>query len=214
MKHLYWSLCMLLCACGSNPSSSDGKVVTGGGGGTDVDNARIWGVVSAADSTPIKNAEIRLIPKDYNPVADANTKPIVRTWTNQLGEYEFNVSELGVYSIEINTIREKGLQFNVSLTSSREVKQVNKVLRKPGVLKIIIPKNLRSMDDLYVYIPGSTYFEFINEHLVINDSVYLLNSVPSQYLTAIKFASRIQTESEFEEKIEQEIPEEDTLEVH
>lgn len=161
----------LLCLC-SNPY----------GGGTEDVNTMVTGRVFNPDNTPNFNAQVMLIPADYDPVRD-NHNAILTDTTNKTGEYHFTVKKSGFYTAQIVqlTARTKALISQVLVGSDTTVFP-EAVLSKPGIMKVHLPGNIDKTKG-YVYIPGTT----IAVKLSGTDQFAMIDSVPAGNLPSVNY---------------------------
>ena len=129
-------------------------------GGTDIGNpGTVAGVLVDTLGIPQANITARLLPADYNPVADTASALRHIDTTDAAGNYEFRGLAAGVYTLtSVNIVSGTGLLIDsVKLSDTQGVNLRADTLRPTVSLRITIPDSLFSTNS-YVFVPGTQLY--------------------------------------------------------
>jgi hypothetical protein len=168
-------------SCTSDPD------LAGTSSGTEAKIAQ--GSIVKENGTPAVLARVRIIPVNYNPLADMPLSDSAISTTNDKGEFELFVPDTGLYNIQANFS-------DGSCLLIREIHIFDKIthvplstLHVPGTIKVKLPSDIDPVNG-YVYLPGTDLFVRLKGKC---DSV-TIDSVPESDLITINY-SKINTSS-------------------
>lgn len=170
----------LVGGCSMNPTA---------GGTTDTGNGVIAGTVVDTLGNPVSNSQVILIPESYNPVKDpADRLKIV--FTDASGNFTFSPVDSGTYNFQVNDMVSgtRLLIFEV-MVNKDTVEISNAVLRTTGVELFTLPDTVDTVAG-YVYIPGTTLYEYLSDDPLIYDNGFLhmaFDSLPTGALPGIYY---------------------------
>ncbi|MBN2038344.1 MAG: DUF2341 domain-containing protein [Chitinispirillaceae bacterium] len=183
MSALFCGL-LLFCACGLGPLA---------GGTSTSENGMIAGVLVDSSGIPQKDAQITLLPSDYNRVRDsASVKSRVDT-TNAAGGFAFSNLDTGSYTLQARSLTcgAMALMSNVAVSGDTAIISPC-TLKVPGTIRVT-PPDLHDSLTVYVYIPGTgiaAYFPSASDTLA-------LDSVPAGTIPALCFGHKESSEAPY-----------------
>jgi hypothetical protein len=71
-----------------------------GGGGTDVSNAKVSGIIVKADGTPADHAQVMIIAASYDPLSGAPIADSLTDTTDSSGVFTFTRVDSGTYNVQ------------------------------------------------------------------------------------------------------------------
>jgi hypothetical protein len=180
MNHKYWYLLVsfasaLIMRCTVSPLA----------GGSDNPDFKVFGAVAHANGGPASNAQVRIIPAEYNPVTDAAFPAILTDTTDAEGKYFFSLPRKGTYTIQAVHITQRTRAVIIGIPVQRDSFFVSEaILTDPGAIRVMLPGNIDAVTG-YIYVPGTTIFTRLNGR----DSAVMLDSVPAAIMPVIYYAS-------------------------
>ena len=170
---LLWGALLLKCSI---------EPVTGGSG-EETTNGRVTGAVVTQNGASASNASVRLFPGSYDPVK-ATAAPLYAT-TDSLGRYSFSHIPRGDYTIlALDTGSRTGVLICGVHVAGDTITLPAATLRVPGSIKITLPSGINSATG-YVFIPGTTYFIFLNH----STTFVMLDSIPAGIVPPVSYAA-------------------------
>src|SRR5437879_54669 len=147
---LLFALSNWLAGCNGQDEGSTAGITTIGN--------TVAGTVTTSKGTEVPNAEVRLIPADYNPVKDSLAAGFRVEGTNAHGRYAFIDVPPGTYNLEAIHDGTTALVQAIVLDAKSEIKVApNAVLSLPGSITIMFGK-LHFAQGGAFFIPGTTRF--------------------------------------------------------
>jgi hypothetical protein len=185
------------------------------GGGTDVANAITIGTIQDSLGRPVVGARVMIASNHYNSfkgALDSSTISLSDT-TDSLGKYQFRIPFNGTYVISAKKRDLMNFSFSIPLGVEMDNKIAPLSLRKTGCVRITLPASLRKTDDLYVYIPGTDFFQEISKP-EDGDSTVFVENLPGGLSANIRFALKKESNEKYEYSKEIQVVEDDTTEIH
>jgi hypothetical protein len=191
--------CLLLfCACGLDPLA---------GGTSTSENGMIAGVIVDSLGIPQKNAQVTLLPADYNPVSDsALVKSRVDT-TDVTGGFAFSHVDSGSYTLRARSPTNVAM----ALMSSVAVRGDTAILapcmlEASGTIRVTSPDPHDSLT-VYVYIPGTD----IAAYFTSPSDTLALGFVPAGAIPALCFGHKESREAPYARRFNVAISSGDTV---
>jgi hypothetical protein len=172
------SIGLLLLSC--SPARMAGVTETG--------NSVVTGALLADDGSPAPGSVVMLVPGDYIPFAPGAKRVLFDT-TGSSGQFAFDDIDSGTYTIQalggmkrtralVMGIRVSGRNLDTSVVPGT-------VLRKPGVLKVVLPQAADTAGG-YIYVPGTTILYQLGSRI---DTI-VLDSIPAALLPVLLYTVR------------------------
>ena len=156
------------------------------GGGTET----VIGVIKNSDGSYASGTEVKLIPENYNPVADDEIPDSMITTTDTNGEFIFSPVLPGTYNIQaINPVNKLRLfRPGVTVTTDDTTYLSTNILKEAGAIKVIMPDTVDTVNG-YVYIRGTTIHSKLAEGNSIEGSLYSLvvDSIPAATFERLQY---------------------------
>lgn len=152
------------------------------GGGTDVANGFVVGLLRTVSGQPIANAQVTLINKDYNPVTDDRLSDSIIDTTDENGFFTVIIKERDIYNIQALHLKERRRALITGLYLTMEIDTINVIvsLDDPKTLRFILPETVDTVNG-YLFIPGTLLSsDFMTEIEVGGDGkkYAIIDSVP------------------------------------
>jgi hypothetical protein len=159
-----------------------------GGTGAETGNPKIAGIIVDTSGTPVADVVVSLYPTAYNPVTDTPPQfPFVDT-TNTSGEYCFNVTDTGTYTVFAKQTIAAGNVIIGEITVNQSITTfATDTLKTTGNIRITFSPDIK-MAKGFFYIPGTP----INIAITDNDlaaGYVLIDSVPEGTFFAMYYSS-------------------------
>jgi hypothetical protein len=159
------------------------------GGGTDVSNASVSGMIVAIDGNGIGNAQVRLIPDSYLPyLADSsqNGMAILTDTTDSDGHYDFPIVKAGTYNIEAvhMALRTRMLRAGITVVDKKATTVPADSLRSPGRVAVILRPGLNYSSGGFLFFRGTDIYKKITS---IGSSV-VMDSLPAGLASSIYYS--------------------------
>jgi hypothetical protein len=156
-----------------------------GGGGTDVSNAKVSGIIVNADGNPANHAQVKMITASYDPIGGASIADSMTDTTDSSGVYTFARVDSGTYNVQVIYPYQKtsALATGIHVVGDSVALPVA-TLQKPGALKVLLPENVDAING-YIYIPGT----LIGARLNGATGYVILDSVPSGKIPPLYYAA-------------------------
>lgn len=157
-------------------------------GGTEDGNPSIVaGVIIDSDGFAEAGVRVSLIPVEYNPFTDAPLSDSHIDTTDISGGYVFTVRENGTGPVVYNILAHryasgKRMLHRGILVEGDTIDNLLDTIKKPGVVKIVLPKSEIEIDG-YVYIPGTDIYK------KVKSSIFYLDLVPVGVTPQIKYVN-------------------------
>jgi len=146
-----------------------------GGGGTDVSNAKVSGIIVKADGTPADHAQVMIIAASYDPLSGASVPDSLTDTTDSSGVFTFTRVDSGTYNVQAMFAAEKTSALATGIhVAGDSIALPVATLQKPGSLTVMLPQNIDAVNG-YVYFPGTQ----IGARLNGLAGYVVLGSVPS-----------------------------------
>jgi hypothetical protein len=168
---------MALLTCSAGPDLA--------GGGTDVSNPRVIGVIELPTGQAASNALVRLIPADYDPITDPTLSDSLIDTTDSSGAYRCNIPAPGKYNIE-SYHNETGLRLLIRgiMVDTMNDTLSPAILQRTGALRVVLSPATDTING-YVFVSGTT----IARSLRGSTGSITLDSVPLGTLPALCYSS-------------------------
>jgi hypothetical protein len=152
-------------------------------GGSDNPDFVVVGKLQDLNGKPAGNTIVSILSTTYNPVSDPQTPAYMTDTTDAQGKYNLWVSQTGVYNI-MGVDKQSGTRVLVNdITVLSDTSKVDSATLAPaGAIKIFNVKTI-SKGKGYIYIPGTSYFTYVNEN---TDSVEI-DDVPKCNLKVLTY---------------------------
>jgi len=155
------------------------------GGGSEAGNARITGMITDTNGSPVQKVIVKIMSSDYDPVKDKPSESVSVDTTDKVGVYEFKVKKDHTYSIQaVHMISRERALIPFVFPESLNDTAPSCILRKPGALRVMLPANIAS-DSGYLYIPGTTFhsrFKHSEKHV-------FMDSIPAGIIPLLLYSS-------------------------
>lgn len=145
--------------------------------------ARISGALLLPDGTPAAETEVTLYPKNFDPVKD--TTSLLSATTSAAGTYQFADIIPGNYTIvAVHKNRtDRALISDIDVVDS--IINVPSIpLQRFGAMKILLSQQVTG-DSGYVYVPGTTFFGYIDNHT----DYIVLDSIPAGNIPEVTYTA-------------------------
>ncbi|MFP4164480.1 MAG: carboxypeptidase-like regulatory domain-containing protein [Chitinispirillaceae bacterium] len=138
-------------------------LLSGCGGSSDHDNARIMGVVADHRGDPAEDVIITLLPDDYNPLRDSAYVKEEKTVTTSLGSFSLDMIPHGIYTLTaVDHLRGLGfIRKGVLISGERVCLDTLKVMQR-SVLSLAYD-SLGLRKGTAVYVPGTPFFHIVED---------------------------------------------------
>jgi hypothetical protein len=150
------ALALLLTNCSLNNLA--------GGSGSTTTNGMVVGAVVTATGKGVPNTQVQLLPASYNPVAGGHTISV--DTTDESGVYQFvnvNSGDYNLLAVHLDG-RTRALIHGIHVAADT-VSVADEQLLPPGCVQVMVPAGVDAVYG-YMYIPGTTYFAFLNNRAV------------------------------------------------
>ena len=146
-------------------------------------NGRVAGVLVTTTGAPASGTQVKLFPSDFNPVINGAIVPVETTDTN--GHYAFDGIKTGSYNVVAIQPDQKvqAATFGINVVSGDTFIVPPDTMRITGSIKIVLPTTVDTVNG-YFFIPGTTIFSLINDHI----GTAILDSVPAGVNLSIYYA--------------------------
>jgi hypothetical protein len=169
--------------CGMSCSNNTTAV---SGGGTDVSNARVSGMITTAAGNGVASAEVKLIPVSYLPYMAEQPRPVYTDTTDSNGTYVFRDIKAGTYNIQAVhlTKRTRLLRQNVVVGDNDSQIVADDSLRAPGSVAVILLPTRLFLPGGFLFVPGTD----ISVRITSISSCGIMDSVPAGSLATIAYS--------------------------
>jgi hypothetical protein len=157
-----------------------------GGGGSDVGNGKVVGMMITSQGGLAANTQVMLITADYNPETDGPVPDSLIDTTNSAGEYSFSMLQENMYNIVAVQLdsRERLIIASIIVRRNATVNVPVDTLQQPGAIKVMLPDSVDAVNG-YVYVPGTT----ITAGLGGATGFIMVDSVPAGTMPAVNYST-------------------------
>jgi hypothetical protein len=150
-------------------------------GGSDNPDFRVSGFLVDSLGNPAKNAQVKLVPDDYDPVSHNASSSIPLDTTDASGRYCVAIRQKGDYTILAVDIsqRTRGIVQGIAVQDTATIVSTD-TLRSPGSIRVIFPQISGSVP-VFVFIPGTDISVLCNP----SSRYAILDSVPSGTMPSV-----------------------------
>ena len=160
------------------------------GGATDTETGGIAkGIIIDSNGKGAPNTQVKLIPREYNPVVGNPITASAIDTTNAKGNYTFKIKYSGVFNIEATHLNDKTRSFIRDVTLGKDTTLVPQAtLKSPGFVEVFLPDTIDTAKG-YLYFEGTTLSRTLNAAIVQSGADFLLtfNDVPEANFPTIKY---------------------------
>ena len=154
-----------------------------GGGTIETTNGLVTGTIVLPGGSQAMRTQVQLLPAGYDPVKD--TAAVPNDTTDEAGNYIFSHVYPGDYTIQALQLDDRTRTcFSRIHVADDTIEAPAETLQVPGTMKVSLPAGINSLTG-YVYIPGTTFLTFCNNH---TDFV-ALDSLPAGVIPAVSYSS-------------------------
>lgn len=166
--YFFQGLFALLLACLVLISCSN----TIAGGGTEGGNvSKVAGYIYNPDGTPAGNVQVKLIPADFNPVADSAFFEFMIDTTDINGNYSFDFLDTGCFNIlALYRTYKVGLLRKGIRVENDTIVNLADTLKAVGTIKVILSDTVDTVNG-YLFIEGTGIYKKVTGKTVYLDSV-------------------------------------------
>ena len=151
-------LVLILVSCTSNIA----------GTGSQAGNGVIAGVAVGGDGMGLSFVKVKLVPSNYNPIADDGDIRV--DITDSSGHYHFDSLSSGTYTVQLENRDSLGFIHKLITVTDEPTDTLIDTVRELGVIKIILPSNLDTSKG-YVYVEGTDIYRVVNSKEIYIDSI-------------------------------------------
>ena len=159
------------------------------GGSTDTElGGTIVGIILNENGDPAYNAQVKLIPSNYNPVIDQPVPDSLIDTTDSSGFYSFTFTDTGTYNIQAVHLSQgtKVLITGVVVHGDTTVAPYG-ILKETGTIKTFLPDTIDTVNG-YLYIEGTTLSKSLSVAVADSEGVYVVvDSVPESRINSIRY---------------------------
>ena len=101
------------------------------GGSSETTSANVAGIIYNSDGTPAVNAEVQIVPVEFNAFSDTGTSAVESTLTGENGEYSFSIKGRGFFNVHAQKNNASAFEDSVFVSSESSTK-VDDTLKAPG----------------------------------------------------------------------------------
>ncbi len=164
------------------------------GGGSEVGNGIVAGVVLDDSGMPVESVFVQIVPVKYNPIEDTALMDVYRDTTDHTGGFCIAANDTGRYNIEAvhTTQQTRALKTNI-LVQKDSVTYKEITLSVPGAARIVLPDTADTISG-YIFIPGTSQFEKLSDETILigsNSPYIIFDSLPADTLPGIYYAEEI-----------------------
>jgi hypothetical protein len=153
------------------------------GGGTDVSNAKVSGIIVRSDGTMAAKTEVKIIVSSYDPLRDGAVADSLVDTTDSAGAYSFARVDSGSYNIQASNSNDRTSALVVGTHVAGDSVEIPvATLHRPGALEVRLPENVDTVNG-YVYVPGT----MIGARLNGSASFVILGEVPAGKIPPIRY---------------------------
>lgn len=158
------------------------------GGGMDVGNPYISGVILTDQFEGAENVSVHLLPSYFNPYSDSLDFFDKTDITDFKGSYSFYLSnddttEYSIWAVDSSQTKVT-LCYRSGITIKNSSKILYDILQEAVNLTVFIPDTFM-FNQIYTYIPGTPYKTDFKSSSFLGDSIIELSSIPQGILPAI-----------------------------
>ncbi len=168
---------------------------TGQGGGSEV--IAVVGTIVDSLGNPEPDAQVKLLPVNYNPVTDPALPDSMIDTTDAQGNYGIAIArkDSGNYNVSAVHLLDKTrlLRAGVSITADSTIDTIEldeEMLVSPGALRITLVDTIDTNTG-YFYVPGTDLFEKLVEEQIITDEsgvqYIIFDALPSGTLPGVSY---------------------------
>ncbi len=187
------ALVMILLSCSTGP-------IEVGDGGTDLPNTKtITGIIVDTDGSEIADAQVKLIPENFNPVKDGALPDslIDTTGADGVFTFSFNDSTIGLYNLHAVHLSKGTQWFQKEVTVANYEDSLNLshcVLTEPGAVKVVLADTVDTANG-FIYIMGTTIIAEIHNGIYLSGNHYsvVISDLPAVCLPPIIYSQNVQT---------------------
>ena len=172
------AIALALFRCADHIDVNAGTSVSG--------NARVAGSLFDENGVPAKNAQVSIIPIDYNPRCDSALPPSCMAVTDSSGAYSFDIADSGAYNIFATGSDQKNMLIKSVHFIGKPIDVPADTLRSFGAIKMPLPDSIDPVNG-YVYIPGTT---LASDASSAQNGFVFVNRVPPVVIPNIAAAAR------------------------
>lgn len=153
-----------------------------------VGNAKISGTIIDNQGTPASNAQVRLVPADFNPVVNGGIPDSLIDTTGESGDYVLYAPDSGLYNIEAIHLNERTrlLIRDIGIQDQDSLSLDSATLKAPGAVIVSISNTADTING-YVYVPGTTIKVKIDGEAVSQGRI-VIDSMPAGAIPSIHYA--------------------------
>lgn len=159
------------------------------GGSTDTElGGNIIGIILNENGEAAYNAQVKLIPSNYNPVIDQPIPNSLIDTTDSSGFYSFAFLDTGSYNVQVVHLSQgtKALITGVLVHGDTTVAPYG-ILKETGTIKTFLPDTIDTVNG-YLYIEGTTLSRNLSAAVADSEGVYVfVDSVPESRINSIRY---------------------------
>jgi hypothetical protein len=168
---------LFLFRCADHIDVNAGSSVSG--------NAKVAGLLYDENGNPAKNAQVAILPVDYNPRRDTALPPAYNAVTDTSGAYSFDIADSGTYNIFAIGSDQKNILIQSVHFIGKSIDVPADTLRSFGAIKMPLPDSIDPVLG-YVYIPGTPLASDANS---AQNGFVFVNKVPPVTIPNIAFST-------------------------
>ncbi len=173
---------LLFASCGFD------VLAQGGGDATETGNARVSGHLVLENGQVADDAEVLILPSDYNPIFDSALPDSQRVRADAHGTFHFQNLNLGKYNLQIkhpgtHTVL---LITNITVAEKNNI-LIKDTLRISGSLSVPIPETGDSGLG-FIFLPGTTFKNRIDSEVRIAGKVQM-DSIPAVLVPSVAYTN-------------------------
>lgn len=186
MKRFNKLFLILLCLLSGQPWRCSSNLT---GGGSESGNPVVIGKIYDTSGTPVSNTQVKLIPVNFNPIADQPLSDSLLDTTDISGNYTFQHVTAGMYNVQATHF----IQGTKLLIKEVMVAKDNKTivpldtLKYPGALQCNFPNTVNKTG--YVYIQGTELYSNLSDGIDIGNGRFAvtISNIPTGHAPRIQW---------------------------
>jgi hypothetical protein len=168
---------LFLFRCADHIDVNAGSSVSG--------NAKVAGLLYDENGNPAKNAQVAILPVDFNPRSDSALPPSFSAVTDTSGAYSFDIADSGTYNIFAIGSDQKNILIQSVHFVGKPIDVPSDTLRSYGAIKMPLPDSIDPALG-YVYIPGTP---LVSDASSAQNGFVFVNKVPPVTIPNITFSA-------------------------
>ncbi len=160
------------------------------GGGSEVGNGIIAGIVVDSNGDAVQSAKVQIIPDFYDPMVYGSLPDYMTMTTGSNGRFKVELKETGKYNIEVIQSQKQIRALKTNVLVNKDRVYVDKItLNTPGAAYLVLPDTVDTANG-YVYILGTNQFEKLSDETIIYDMGkphVIFDSLPTDTIPAILY---------------------------